>query len=350
MVTGTGKLAPALLAARFGDNAPAALDCREPNPETWFTGLGAGARHDSVSSWSTPTQGPAVADVTVYARGGAIDVPQLRGVTVSGRDSVRLDLAEVMPRRSELALQVVVSRGRLSASLLDRIPSLGAQPLTEDWLAGQPEPTTSSLLLGLAPGPGTDLLAVANPGEDEARVTVRIVTPDSAFVPEGFEELRVPPGHVRTRALTDVVRRAVADGAIGIEVSSTVPVTSSLRTVTAGDLSHAAPVLPVGEPATLLVPPGTGSVLLADAGGVGVATVAAWTAEGRALEEEKVELKPGQGAVVDLPRGAALVRVTPERTTVHAAALVTSPSGAATLGFREPVTDALIPGVRPGLP
>lgn len=350
-VTGTGDLAPGLLAARFGGGSLAAVDCPAPTPESWFTGVGAGARHDSVLELVNPDEGPAVADVTVYGRGGPLDVSDLRGVTVGGHDSLRLQLGEVMPRRSELALRVVVSRGRLSASLLDQVPELGARPLTEDWLPGQPAPTTSATLLGLPRGPGTDVLAVANPGDSEARVQVRILTTDSSFAPEGVEEVRVPPGSVRTVTLTSVVRAAVQDGAIGIEVTASAPVTSSLRTVVADDLSHAAPVLPSGEPTTVLVPQGTASVVLADAEGVGVATVSAWTADGKALEEQQVELKPGQGGVVDLPRGAALVRVTPRRTAVHSAVLVTGAgAGAAVVGFRELVTDALIPDVHPGLP
>lgn len=349
-VTGTGGLAPALVAARLGDGPPAAVDCPSPRPESWFTGMGAGTNHDSVLELVNPDDGPAVADVAVYAQGGKVDVPELRGVTVSGHDSVRIDLAEAMPRRGELALQVVVSRGRLAASVLDRIPELGARQLSEDWLAPQSEPSTKSLLLGLAPGRGSDTLAIANPGADEARVTVKIVTPDSAFAPEGLKELRVPPGDVRTTTLTDVVRRAVDQGAIGLQVTSTAPVSSSLRSVLDDDLSHPAPVAPIQAPSTLLLPPGKASVLLADAGGVGVATVESWTADGKQLKTQKVEVKPGQGAVVDLPSGAALVRVTPTRTTVHAATLVTSPSGAAVVGFHDPLTQALIPDVRPGLP
>jgi hypothetical protein len=350
-VTGTGDLAPGLLAARFGSRNLAAVDCPAPTPETWFTGVGAGARHDSVLELVNPDEGPAVADVTVFGRGGAIDVPELRGVTVRGRDSLRLQLGEVMPRRSELTLRVVVSRGRLSAALLDQIPELGARPLTQDWLPGQPAPTTSAVLMGLPGGEGTDVLAVANPGDSEARVTVRILTTDSAFAPEGVDELRVPPGSVRTVTLTTAVRLAVEDGAIGVVVTSDSAVTSTVRSVIRGDLSHAVPVLPSTEPTTVLVPTGTASVLLGDAEGVGTATVQAWSADGDVLEPEKVELKPGQGAVVDLPRGAALVRVTPRRTSVHAAALVTGPAaGAAVVGFRELVTEALIPDVRPGLP
>ncbi len=350
-VTGTGDLAPGLLAARFGGDALAAVDCPAPSPETWFTGVGAGARHDSVLELVNPDEGPAVADVTVYGRGGQIDVPELRGVTVRGHDSLRLQLGEVMPRRSELALRVVVSRGRLSASLLDQIPELGARSLTQDWLPGQPAPTTSALLLGLPPGEGSDVLAVANPGDSEARVTVRVLTTDSAFAPEGIEEIRVPPGSVRTVTLTSVVRPAVEDGAIGILVNADAPVTSTVRSVVGDDLSHAVPVLPSDQPTTVLVPAGSGSVLLGDAEAVGTATVEAWTADGDALEQQKVELKPGQGAIVDLPPDAALVRVTPDRTSVHAAAMITGPrAGAAVVGFRELVTEALVPDVRPGLP
>lgn len=350
-VTGTGELAPGLLAARVGagQSGLAAADCPTPTPETWFTGVGAGARHDSVLELVNPDEGPAVADVTVYGRGGPIDVPDLRGVTVSGHDSVSLQLGELMPRRSELAMRVAVSRGRLAATLVDQVPELGARPTTEDYLPGQAAPDTDAVLLGLPPGQGTDVLAVGNPGDSEARVSIKVLTADSAFAPEGVEELRVPPESVRTVSLSSVLRRAVLDGAIGLRVTSTSPVTSTLRSVIGDDLSHAAPVSPSGAPMSLLVPAGTGRVVLADAGGVGVATVSAWTATGRKLEEQKLELRPGQGGVVDLPRGAALVRVSTERTTVHAAALVTGPAGAAVIGFRELVTSALIPDVRPGL-
>lgn len=348
-VTGTGDMAAGLLAARFGGDQLAAVDCPRPSPEAWFTGVGAGARHDSVIELVNPDEGPAVADISVYGRGGPVDVPGLRGVTVRGQDSVRLRLGQLLPRRSELALHVAVSRGRLAASLLDQVPSLGARPGTEDFLPSQPAPANDQVLLGLPEGEGEDVLAVANPGEDEARVKVKVLTVDSEFAPEGLEELRVAPGTVRTVSLTSILRSAVREGAIGLTLTSTRPVTATVRSVVGDDLSHAAPVTASSEPMTLLVPPGDGRVLLGAASGVGVATVSAWTAEGRALEPQEIELEPGQGGVVDLPRGAALVRVETRRSAVHAAALVTGPGGAAVLGFRELLTEALIPDVRPGL-
>ena len=346
---GEGELAPGLLAGRFGDRRLAAVDCPLPAPETWFTGVGAGTTHNSVLELTNPDAGPAVADVTVYASTGEIVDSGLRGVTVPGEESVRLDLSEAVPRRTEMALRVVVSRGRLAASVLDEIPQLGSRRLTQDWLAPQPEPAERTILLGLPPGRGAHSLSVGNPGEDEVRASVKILTEDAAFAPQGLDELRVPPDSVQTLDLSRAVRAAVQDGAIGIEVTATGPVTAGSRAVVDGDLSLSAPVQRGGSPMSLVVPPGKASVLLADASEVGTATVTTWNRAGRQLAEKRLELKPGTGGEIRLPSGAALVQVTPRRTSVNAALMVTG-DGATVVPFHEQVTDALIPDVRPGLP
>ena len=346
---GDGDLAPGLIGARFGDRRLAAVDCPQPSPETWFTGVGAGTRHNSVLELTNPDAGPAVADVTVLARAGEVPASELRGVTVPGNDSVRLDLANAVPRRTELALQVVVSRGRLAPTVLDENPKLGATPLTQDWLPPQPEPTRRSVLLGLPAGGGTHNLAVGNPGEDEVRASVRILTADAAFAPEGLDPIRVPPGTVQTLDLSGPVRKAIQDGAIGVEVTASEPVTAGIRSLVEGDLSLAAPVVRGGTPMSLVVPPGRAAVVLADAAEVGVVTVASWNDAGKQLQEKRLEVKPGTGGKVALPAGAALVQVAPRRTSVHAALLATG-DGATVVPFHELVTDALIPDVRPGLP
>jgi hypothetical protein len=80
-----------------------------------------------------------------------------------------------------------------------------------------------------------------------------------------------------------------------------------------------------------------------------VAEVAAYDAGGKRLRQEKVELTDGSGAVVDLPRGTALVRVTPRRTEV-AASVVVKGDGATVVPLRPLVRFGLVPDVRPGLP
>ena len=141
--------------------------------------------HTSVLELTNPDSGTALADVTVLGGSGVVDAPRLRGHLgarwqhASGSTSVRSSRSA-----GDLALDVQTVRGRLGATVLDRYDRVGSSALTQDWLAGQAEPSTDNLLLGLAPGKGRRTLVVANAGDDEVRAQVRIVTGDSIFAPE----------------------------------------------------------------------------------------------------------------------------------------------------------------------
>jgi len=347
-VRARGAVSAQLLAARFQPRGLAATECPLPRPSYAFTGVGADADHASVLQLSNPDTGPAVADVTVLGRNGPLDVPELRGLTVQGGRTVEVDLTEAVPTRNELALEVVVSRGRLGATVTDAIPALGTRVLTQDWLPASGEPVTEQLLLGLVEGSGTDTLGLANPGDDEVRVEVRIVTEDASFVPEGLDEIAVAPGSLESVTLTDQLREQIGNGALGLELRSTGPVTAGLASVVGGDRVHAPVVTRAEEPITALVPPGRSSLVLGGAEGSGVATVAAYDG-GRMLAEERVELTEGSGGTVQLPEATTLVRVTPRRTGV-AASVVTTGDGATVVPLQELVRTALVPDVRPGLP
>lgn len=348
-VRATGGLAAELIGARIDEEGMAATECVLPRSDYWITGLGAGAEHATVLELGNPDAGPAVADITVWGRTGELDVPTLRGITVPGGESQLLDLAEVLPRRDELAIHVEVSRGRMAAAALDEIPALGSRPATASWLPAVLEPDTEQLLLGLVGGEGTDTLVVSNPGADEARVQLRIVTEDAAFVPEGQQEIRVSPESVETITLTETLRAQVRAGALALQVTSTAPVTAALRSVVGDDLVHAPSVIGTASPVTALVPDGDARLVLARAGGAGVAVVSAY-GDGELLAEERVELADGSGGTVNLPEGTDLVRVVPRRTDVAASVVVTSNRGATVVPLRELVRFALIPDVRPGLP
>ena len=228
-VRGVDDMAPGLLASRQGEG-PAAVSCRAPVSEQWFTGLGAAARHSSVLELVNPDPGPAVADITVIGARGPVDAPSLRGITVPGGRSLRLDLAQEIPMRGELSAHVVVSRGRLGVYAADTFDELGRGDAGTDWLAAQ-EPGVDLLMLGLPTGTGTRSLVVANDGVDEARVVIRVVTKDSAFRPEGLDDVTVPPGSVTRVPLSAILGAAVRDGALGVQVESTHPVTATLQVV-----------------------------------------------------------------------------------------------------------------------
>ncbi len=358
-VRGSGPVAAELIGLRYAERGLASAPCIQPRPEYWFTGVGAGAEHTSTLELTNPDPGPAVADVTVWGGTGPIDVPGLRGISLPGGQTQQLDLGSVVPRRGELLLSVVVSRGRLGAALVDELPSIGARDATSAWLPASPEPATESLLLGLV-GNGdpeqeaTDTLVLGNPGTDEARAELRVVTEDAGFVPEGLEEVRIEPGSIETVTLSETLRTQIAEGALGLLVTSSEPVTATLRSVVDGDLAHAPVATGADAAMSALVPPGAARLVLARAGGAGVAVVASYDENGRRLQERRVELTDGSGGELGLPEGTRLVRVTPRRTDVTAAVVVRAegrgPRGA-TGRPREPRgRDALTPDVRPGLP
>ncbi len=344
-VRGVDAMAPGLIASRE-DEGPAAVSCRAPEPDQWFTGLGAAARHSSVLELVNPDPGPAVADITVIGARGPVDAPSLRGITVPGGRSLRLDLAREIPLRGELAAHVVVSRGRLGVYAADSFDLLGRGEAGVDWLAAQ-QPGTLLTLLGLPSGTGTRSLVLANDGDDEVRVVVRVITKDSSFRPEGLDEVRVPPGSVTRVPLSAILGAAVRDGAVGVEVEATHPVTATLRSFVDGDVSQTIPAGLVTAPTQAILPAGRATVLVTgDA--VGSAEVLA-RLQGGGKKVVDVDLAPGRTASVPLPARAVLVQVTPSRTDVRAAVVVQD-GGATVLGLRDLVLTGLVPDLRPALP
>lgn len=345
-VTGADDTAPGLVAGRVAEGA--AASCRPPTSESWFAGVGSGAGHRSVLELTNPDSGTAVADVTVYGRSGIVDAPRLRGVSVPGGSSVELDLAAIVPRRDELSLQVVAARGRIGATLLDRVEPLGRGDTVTDWLPAQAEPATENLLLGIAAEADRRTLVVANAGADEALATIQVVTQDSVFTPRDVPELRIAPQSTARITVNGALAQQLADGGLGLVVTSTEPVTTTLRSYAAGDLSHAVPAATLSGSATVVVPEGDKRLVLGGATSAGVVEVVARSGDGEQLMSRRVEVAPERGYSLRLPAGAVLVTATPARSRVSGVVVATD-GGTAVVPLVEPATNGLVPAVRPGL-
>lgn len=345
VVVAEGDLAPGLLAGRGGDGSATA--CGEPQPDQWFTGLSAGAEHSSELTLVNPDRGSAVADITVLGPTGPVEVPQLRGVTVPGGEAATYDLADVAPSRDVLALRVQVTRGRLGAHVVDRVDELGEGARSADWLPRQGAPATTSYLLGLGEGEGDRTLTVANPGDDEARVGLRLVTERSELAPADVEEVRVRPGATEVVDLGELLAAPAAKGTVGLRLESSVPVTASLRSFVADDVSYATTGAVVEQRAAAVVPRGAKRLVLGGADALGVATVV--TRDGKkAPERRRVEVGPGKGAVVDLPDAATYVEIRLARTSAVASVEVAA-DGLAVLPLAELVLTGRVPDVIPAL-
>lgn len=355
VVLAEDALAPGLFATRVGGPRLSGLDCPTPSADQWFTGVGAGATHRSVLELTNPDAGPAVASVTLFGGSGPVDASMLQGIAVPGRGTVRIDLATVVPRRSQLALHVTSDRGRIAAAVLDTVDELGPSPATTDYLPAQAAPESLLRLLGLpAPG-GRRVLAVANPGADAVRVDLKLVSPTAVFTPSSAQELVVDPGTVRTVDLGEVLGAKSAQDAFGVQLESTGPITASIHSSASGDLVQTVPATTITDETRMALPAGDAQVEVAGSTGVGVVKLTGWTAEGRRVVERSVEIVPGRGLTIDLPDGVRLLSLSPERTTVQAAVRVTRSgtgrgTGTVVLPMRELLRRSLVPDVSPGPP
>jgi hypothetical protein len=353
---GADALAPGVLGLRSGTSPVTGLDCPVPAPDQWFTGIGARADHDSILQLVNPDTGPAIADITLFGT-HEFDAQRLHGVRISGHTTVSLDLGKLVPKRPLMSANVQVTRGRLAVHVLDTVTNLATKKVQREWMPRQLAPAADLEMLGLPPGAGTRNLAVANPGTDVVRVQVEIVTGDTSFVPKGLKPLIVDPGATTRLSLSHVLgSAALKDGAIGLALHADGPVTASLvtglatdRVITVpSDLVHqeAATLLPVASPHAARASQVSATVYLS-ADTAGSARVTAYDASGKRLLRRTAALQQGRTVSVRLPEGASYLQVTPSKTPIRGAVLVTG-NGATVIPLHELLTRGLVPQISPG--
>ncbi|HYG92877.1 MAG TPA: DUF5719 family protein [Nocardioides sp.] len=315
VLTGEGDAAPGLVAGR-GAGTAAAPECRPPSFDEWYVGLGASAQESSAFELVNPDPGPAVVDITLHGPNGAIDEPALRGIRVPGNGVRVLELSEIAPRRVRLAGHLSVTRGRVSAAVRHAYDPLGTAQPQVDYLPAQPEPSTENLLLGVpAEGIGRSLY-LANPGDDETRATVRVVTGDSVFTPAGVEDVVLPPQSLRKVSLDDVLTGSAAEGALGLQVESGAPVVAGVETID-GDLGRIGPVEPTDDSTVTVVPAGAKRLLLGAAIRAGTVRVTATAADGEVLvDEERIEVSSDRAVAFELPDDAVMLSVEARNTPI----------------------------------
>jgi len=345
VVNGSGELAEGLVASRSG--AGSAVGCQPPEPERWFTGVGASAEHTSTLTLVNPDKGPAVADVTVWDGSGLLDVPALRGIRVPGGGSASFDLAAVAPHRDALALQVLVSRGRLGSSVVDVLDPVGRDKPVREWLPAQDAPAATSYLVGVATTPADRTLTLANPGDSQVRVALKLVSDESEFAPSGLEQVTLPPASVEEVDLSGVLRGRTAAGVQAVKVEATGPVTATLRSRTPSDLAFSVAGAPVAGETGIALPAGSKRIVVTGATAPGVLTLQAWDEDGDAVvRERRVEIDPATAARLRLPDEAVLALVRFERTDA-VVSLEVSDRGLSWLPMSRLETTSQVPDVRP---
>jgi Family of unknown function (DUF5719) len=128
-------------------------------------------------------------------------------------------------------------------------------------------------------------------------VKVQVVDESGAFTPSGLEALRVPPGTVVSKELTDIVDKDAA----AVSLSSTVPVTGAMvSSVTRpNDFAVSAPSAALGAPAVVPAIPDHDLELAfaSSVRGSGAVEIEGFTTAGESVRTESLNLK-GQTTTV----------------------------------------------------
>lgn len=346
VLRGRDAMAPGLLAARGG--AGGGTDCRNPESDVWFPGVGAGPEHSSVLRMANPDAGPALADVMVLDANGLREVARLRGVAVEPRGELALDLSALVPAPEDVTLHVTVSRGRLASWIVDRVVPVGGDDRAETWLPPAAAPGTDLVMPGVGRGGGERILALANTGGSQATVEVRAVTPDGEFVPQGLPPVQVAPGATVTVDVSRFLRSPAAAGLMAFRLESSEPVTAALRTRAAGRMTHAVTTPGLRQRGALLVDAGPKRLVLAGAQDGGEVRILQRAADGRALRKRRVQVLPDRGARVPLADGARYVEVVVGGQLVSAA-VESGDDFSWVRPVRELVTETWVPYVSPAL-
>jgi hypothetical protein len=227
---GEGNLAPGLVADQWG-RSPGGLSrglastaCAPAASEFWFVGGGAIAGRQTRILLINPDDTAAVVDLLIYGPNGLVDAPAGRGLVVKGQDRLTERLDVLAPGVPATAVQVLARTGRVGAAIDDE-QRVGLSIVGTDWIPQAAPPATKVYVPGIVNGAGARVLSIVAPGDDDAIVNIRLVTPDGTFAPTDRAQVDVPAGSVVTIDMSPVLDRSPAT----LELTSDHPIVAGMR-------------------------------------------------------------------------------------------------------------------------
>ncbi|MEU4542789.1 DUF5719 family protein [Nonomuraea dietziae] len=319
VVKATGKAAQGLEAS-FGTKTAkgrsrglAGVRCTEPAGTTWLIGPGPSTAEVTLHLTNADAA-PALADVLVYSAEGPVPSDAGRGITVKPGAHVELDLNELAPSATVVAVGVTTSTGRLAVAARAVMDGRGV-----DWLPASTPPATRVVVPGIPSGEGKRELLVAAPGNLDAGVRLRAVTTDGSYAMKGRETLDVIAGTVAVMDLT----KGLDGQAAAVELVSDVPVVAGMVISTSVDVAFSAGTPPLDLGGAVADNGKGSSLVLTAVGGPGRVKVGTATVDVPASRTKVVKVKAGTGLVVTPVSGEVYGgRVTSER--LRAGTLITA--------------------------
>jgi hypothetical protein len=301
-----GPVAATLGADEVGETATAGRyraligsNCQSPATNWWFAGADGRVGYTDTLILVNPAPTTAEVAVSLWTKKGQMSPPHLGAVPVPGRSRLSIGIASVAPDVATIALHVHANSGAVVAALIDRrfaaLKSNGG-----DFLPPTASPARAGLIPGYLAGTGSRKLVLADSGQLDATVNLKLVTKSGSFAPSGANQVVVHQQHTKVVDLTKVF-----GGQTGaVEWTSDQPVVGEGMLVSSDpglrpDLMWLAAIPPLSGPAAVA----TGSepdggktfVVLTAPGGAGTARLT--TASGKS---SSIKVAAGTSIAVDV--------------------------------------------------
>ncbi|MEO3822160.1 DUF5719 family protein [Actinomadura sp. B10D3] len=288
------------------DRGLAGARCAAPGTDLWFMGPGPVSADELDLYLTNVDSQPASVDLSALSGEGPLDTTEGRGTPVEPYTTkiVRIGesaegLGDIVKTAADLALRVRTSSGRVAASLRAR----AGKGKGIEWVPQSPAPATSLLVPGVPEGSGKRRLLVAVPGEADARITVRVITSEGSFAPQGQDILDAPG-----RSVTAVALDAALSGrTASVRLTADRPILAGFAAERGADIAYgtATPPLRSTGPGIVADNRFDASVVLTAPAGAATVRVATMNAQGGgAPQEVKVPAGRTVEAKLEAPGGA----------------------------------------------
>lgn len=272
--------------------------CPPTVDESWFVGLGSGAKHESRLELTNLSDVVAVADISLWGADGPIEAVGAEGIVIKPARTRSIDVSRLADGEPELAVRVERRRGAFAVSAFDGSTRVfGGSEVPAPTRA----PRRDQILSGLPAGARDRSLLVVNPSTATSRLSVTVMGRRGTVTPEGLDAVRIPAGRVTTLAWP----ASLGSDAVSVRLESEQPVAAVVRVAEGkSDYAYALSAHRLDGPALVPVALGSGTsrprLTLSAPEGKASVTVGGYDARMRRLASARHELPAGTTSTVSL--------------------------------------------------
>ncbi len=329
-----------------GPGAFAFATCSEPRADWWVIGAGGSQSHPSRMIIDNPRSGTAIVDISALSDSGPVEAPGLRGITIQPGRRLVVDLAQMIPSASDLALRVRATRGLVTVTTVEEWSHTVIGKPKSEWVPSQPAAAKELVITGVPPQTKRASLIVANPTDSEVIVKVLVIGSSGTFAPKGAASISVPAESVGTLDVSSAF-----DGKpLAFRLVSQTPVSATVRSVVQGDQTYGQVATGFAGSSQMGLPSRAGSkVIVSSVGRSGQLEIQAFDQARQPLGEPiSRTVDAGTTAAIDLPAGAAAVKVSADSPSLVSGLFAVDGKGVSGGAFQPPALVSSRPKVLPG--